>query len=66
MKQNGYLCSVCNMVCPQLSPEHHSAECRCIGNPGTPMELFEESAVEIQRNKHYRELMKNPKRWNRA
>jgi hypothetical protein len=53
------------MVSPQLSSEHHSAECRCVGNPGTPMELLEESDRKIQRNKHYKELMKNPRRWNR-
>ena len=65
MKQNWYLCNVCNMVSPQLSSEHHSAECRCVGNPGTPMELLEESDRKIQKNKHYKELMKNPRRWNR-
>lgn len=61
--QKWYLCNVCNTICPQLSPEHHSAECTCINNgysskKGSTMELLEESDPKIQSNEHYKELMK--------
>lgn len=47
MKQKWYLCNVCDMVCPQLSPDHHSAYCTCFGEE-TPMELLDEEDPKIQ------------------
>jgi hypothetical protein len=64
-KVKWYLCNMCDEICPQLSPHHHSAECRCLGE-GTKMELLEESDPKIQKNKYYKKLMENPRRWDRV
>jgi hypothetical protein len=65
MKQDWFYCKLCDMVCPQLSPEHHSGFCRCTGEE-TEMTLHSENETIIQSNQFYKELMEDVRRLNRA